>query len=104
MRRLLRLELSLELALASGAVVLFRVLRPAIDIGCGNSLTQASDDFIEFFSTHSSPIVVPALVALVELNYQVRPWVKRAVRLSIGVAAVVMLASYAILAASFIRR
>jgi RES domain-containing protein len=98
-----RLELSLELSLASGALLLFRVIRPSLDVGCGSALSQMSDDFIEFFATHSLAIVVPAAVALVELNYAIRPWVKRAVRLGIGTAAILAIGSYAVLAAAFIR-
>lgn len=104
MRRLARLELSLELGLASVALLLFRLIRPAVDVGCGSALSQMSDEFIEHFAASHLAIVVPAAVAMVELNWAIRPWVKRAVRLGVGCAWAAGLASYAVLAASFIRR
>lgn len=93
----------MELALASGALLLFRAIRPSLDVGCGSALSQMSDDFIELFATHYLAILVPVTVAIVELNYAIRPWVKRTVRLGIGTTTILALASYAVLAASFIR-
>ena len=103
-RFITRLELAFELALTGVSLILFRAIRPVIDVSCGTALTSASDDTIELLVRYHLPLVVPVAVALVELNFAIRPGVKRAVRIAVGAGGVLILASYALAAAAVIPR
>lgn len=102
--RMRRIELALELALMGVILELFhRGIRPALDIGCGSSMSQLSDDLLALFSGYRLTMIVPVAVALIETHAALRPWVKRTVRLGSGFVIATMLLSYAISVWSFVR-
>jgi hypothetical protein len=104
-RRLQRIELGLELALMGVILELFhRGIRPALDVGCGSELSQTSDGWLFFVSENHLSVIVPAVVALLELHVAFRPWVKRTVRLGGGAAFASMLLSYSVLVWSVVHR
>lgn len=104
-RRFVRIELAWELAIMGVVLELFhRGIRPALDVGCGSAPSQFSDDTLFFVSGNHLTLIVPALVALIELSVAFRPWVKRAVRLGLGTWLALMLSSYSVLVWSVVRR
>lgn len=101
-RYLARIELGLELAGYGLILELFHRLRPGLEVGCGSAPSQLSDDLLFVVSDHRLSVLVPILVAAIELRVAFRPWVKRSVRLAAALAFAAMLASYVILIESFV--